>query len=485
LSGRAVQKIFSTEEGQVKRINYLLGAAIGLALTGTAAQADVKDPLPDSLSLGGVTLYGTVDVGFAYQSNGVPLNSQLPGGLEYQAFTTTRNFNGSVTTVAESGLEQSKIGVRVSQPIVNDLSLVARAETGFNPLSGQLTDACASLESNSGKTYGNQNANADSSRCGQAFNAQLFGGLSSTSAGTLTFGRHNALQLDALAQYDPQALSYAFSFLGYSGFNGGSGSTQAARWDNSVKYMFQSDPVHLALMYSSGGQDTGILNNAYGADIGVSMNGFSVDVTYQNEKGAVNLRSSFDNGANPVPSPGLAAYISDDTSYNLMAKYVFDVNPGSKDKVTLYAGYSHIEKAHGDYVTGSSEGGYPLSVGININNSAEYNMEWIGARYAMGSGLNLIAAFYHANQNSWTIGKGTTGTDNIGCSDAGLLCAGDFTEASFVVDYMFNKHYDIYGGINYSTVTDGLANGFMGTTSDGTTGSESQTTVMWGVRVRF
>jgi predicted porin len=371
LSGRAVQKNFSTEEGQVKRINYLLGAAIGLALTGTAAQADVKDPLPDSLSLGGVTLYGTVDVGFAYQSNGVPLNSQLPGGLEYQAFTTTRNFNGSVTTVAESGLEQSKIGVRVSQPIVNDLSLVARAETGFNPLSGQLTDACASLESNSGKSYGNQNANADSSRCGQAFNAQLFGGLSSTSAGTLTFGRHNALQLDALAQYDPQALSYAFSFLGYSGFNGGSGSTQAARWDNSVKYMFQSDPVHLALMYSSGGQDTGILNNAYGADIGVSMNGFSVDVTYQNEKGAVNLRSSFDNGANPVPSPGLAAYISDDTSYNLMAKYVFDVNPGSKDKVTLYAGYSHIEKAHGNYVTGSSEGGYPLSVGINVNNSAE------------------------------------------------------------------------------------------------------------------
>ena len=27
-----------------------------------AAQADVKDPLPDSLSLGGVTLYATVDV---------------------------------------------------------------------------------------------------------------------------------------------------------------------------------------------------------------------------------------------------------------------------------------------------------------------------------------------------------------------------------------------------------------------------------------
>ena len=65
----------------MNRRNYLLGAAIVLALAGTSAQADVKDPLPDSLSLGGVTLYGTVDVGFAYQSNGVPLNSEFPGGL--------------------------------------------------------------------------------------------------------------------------------------------------------------------------------------------------------------------------------------------------------------------------------------------------------------------------------------------------------------------------------------------------------------------
>src|SRR5579863_5324172 len=137
----------------MNRCSYLT-AALGLALVCTAAQAEVKDPLPDSLSLGGVTLYGTVDVGYAYQSKGVPLNSQFPGGLEYQSFTTTRNFAGSQSTVAESGLEQSKIGLRVSQPIVNDITLVARLETGFNPLSGQLTDACASIAGNSGVKQG-------------------------------------------------------------------------------------------------------------------------------------------------------------------------------------------------------------------------------------------------------------------------------------------------------------------------------------------
>jgi hypothetical protein len=64
--------------------------------------SEVKDPLLDSLTLAGVTLYGTVDIGYAYQSNGAPLSSKYLGGLEYQAFTTTRNFSGSQSTLAES-----------------------------------------------------------------------------------------------------------------------------------------------------------------------------------------------------------------------------------------------------------------------------------------------------------------------------------------------------------------------------------------------
>ena len=400
--------------------------------------------------------------------------------LEYQAFTTTRNFSGSQTTVAESGLEQSKIGIRVSEPIVNDFTLVARTDTGFNPLSGQLADACGAILSNSGVKQGNQTANADSSRCGQAFNGVLYGGVSHPLFGTLTIGRQQSLQLDALAQYDPQVLSYAFSFLGYSGFNGGAGSTGAARWDNAIRYGYQHGPVHVAAMYSQGGEDTGLLGKSYAADIGVTFNGLSVDAVYEDEKQAVNLRSSFDNAANPIPTPGLAAYITDDKSYNILGKYTFDLGDSSKkDKLTLYAGYSHIEKEHGDYTVGTAQNNYQISVGINVNNSAIYNMEWFGARYAMSSGWNFTGAFYHVTQNSWTIGLGTSGNNNIGCSGAGLLCSGDFKETSFVVDYIINKHYDVYGGVNWSEVTDGLANGFVGTTV-GTSGSENQTTIKIG-----
>jgi predicted porin len=481
-------------------LQVIIAFSASVALTAfSAASADdpgshLKDPLPDSFTLAGVTLYGTIDVGYAYQSEGVPLNSKLVGGLEYQAFTTTRNFAGSQATLAESGIEQSKIGVRVEEPIGNGFNLVGRVETGFNPLSGDLTDACASIAENSGVKQGQQTANADSSRCGQALNGPAFGGVSNKAYGTLTIGRQQSLQLDALAVYDPQTLSYAFSFLGYSGFDGGAGSTEGARWDNSAKYNYQNNLFHVVLEYSNGGRDTGVLGDAFGAQAGITIQGLSVDAVYQKENGAVNLRSAFDDVATPLPTPGLAAYISSDTSYNIMGKYVFNLSGGGTgadgkpmpaDKLTLYAGYSHIEKAHSPYATGFAQGEYPLSIGININQSAEYSLEWLGAKYALHSGWNFTGAFYHANQNSWTIGLGAGGTENIGCSGAGLLCAGDFYEGSFAVDYIINKHYDAYIGVNYSEVTDGLANGFVGTTANGNAGSESQTTGMVGFRIKF
>ena len=469
----------------MRPLGLWFGAAIAQVCVWGAAQAEVKDPLPDSLSLGGITLYATIDVGYAYQTHGVPLSSQYTDGLEYQAFTTTRNFAGSQSTFAENGLEQSKIGVKVSEPIVDDVTLIARTDTGFNPLSGQLADACKSLVSNSSKPQGKQTANADSSRCGQAFNGVIWGGFSSPRFGALTIGRLQSLQLDALALYDPQALSYAFSFLGYAGFNAGGGTTDAGRLDNSGKYVYTRGPVHISGLYSNGGQDTGVLGKAYGVDVGVTWMGLSVDAVYQNSKGAVNLRSSFDNAAtpNPVPTPGLAAYISNNKSYNIMGKYVFEFG-GSKDKLTAYAGYTHIEKAHADYNGGSAQNDYPISVRININEPAVYNMEWLGARYAMNSGWNVTGAFYHISQNSWTIGLGVSGNDNLGCVAAGLLCSGDFNEASLVAEYIINKHYDIYAGVNWSEVTDGLAFGFPGTTV-GTSGSQNQTTIMWGFRIKI
>jgi len=200
--------------------------------------ANFKDPLPDSLTFWGVTFYATLDLGYAYQTNGRPLGNVV-SGLEFVPFTTTRNYTGQhISTIAHSGLEQSKIGLKFDIPVGLGWAAVGRADTGVDPLTGRLSDGCSSFVQNAGVPYNQQTSNADSGRCGQTFNGQIYGGLSNKQFGTLTIGRQNSFELDGIATYDPMGLSYAFSLLGYSGTDAGIGSTQAARWDRSAKYVY-------------------------------------------------------------------------------------------------------------------------------------------------------------------------------------------------------------------------------------------------------
>ena len=454
----------------------------------TAAHADTQ-------VVEGISVFATVDVGLAYQSAGVPLNGVSVGGLEYQAFTTTRNFTGPQTTVAENALEQSKMGVAVAEKLGNSgFVAVGRIETAFNPLSGELTDACKSLAQNSGVgspgAPQGQTANFDSSRCGQAINGVAFGGLASKQYGTLTFGRQLSLIQAALSTYDPQSASPAFSFFGYSGFEAGAGTTEATRLDNSVQYAFSTPAFHVAGLYSQGGKDTGVLGKSYMAQAGITHGGLQIDAVFARVNGGVNLRSSFDNGTDPLggsPAAGLAAFISNNTSYNVMAKYTMPM--ADKARLMLYTGYSHIEKAHAGYNGGGAQAAYPISVGINVNHAAKYDVEWIGARYTTAKSLSVSLGYSHISQNSWSIGLNPGGHDNLGCAaGVGLTCAGDFHEVSLVVDQPVVKHVDVYAGINYSVVTNGLAWGFahdQGGAGDGTRGSQSQVTLATGVRVKF
>jgi opacity protein-like surface antigen len=112
-------------------------AAAGITASAQAADLEfpkLKDPLPDTLTWNGITLYGTVDVGYAYQTNGRPLGSVI-SGLEFIPFTTTRNYTGqSVSTIAHSGLEQSKIGLRIEEELGLGWTAIGRLDTGFDPL---------------------------------------------------------------------------------------------------------------------------------------------------------------------------------------------------------------------------------------------------------------------------------------------------------------------------------------------------------------
>ena len=462
-------------------------AALLSAFTAAAHAADlsvdsVKDALPavpdGPISWHGVTFYGTIDVGYAYQTNGRPLG-YIVSDLEYMPFgLVTRNLTGqSLSTLTANALEQSKIGLKIEEDIGYGLQAIGKLDTGFDPMTGELSDGCKSVLVNSGIPYARQTSNSDSARCGQAFNNVAYGGLSSPLFGTLTVGRQQSLQLETLGAYDPMSLSYAFSVLGYSGAAAGMGSTQATRWDDSVKYIFTYGPFHAAGMYTNGGSDTGMFGNAYGANVGFTYRGFSLDGVWTQEHGVVNLQSAANNA---FLSQTLAVNISDNEGWTVAGKYTYEFGSGGlkdegscgglKDapcappaKLTFFAGYTHTDQSnpHDPVSYGDTQGGYPITI-PPANNAFTtdkiFQFYWAGAKYELPSGWSFTGAYYHIDQNSYV-------ANDVACTAGGASrtqCAGAFDQGAFLVDYAFNKHLDVYAGVTYAVANDGLAAGFSG-----------------------
>ncbi len=462
-------------------------AAVLAGFTAAAHAADlsvdsVKDALPavpdGPISWHGVTFYGTIDVGYAYQTNGRPLG-YIVSDLEYMPFgLVTRNLTGqSLSTLTASALEQSKVGLKIEEDIGYGLQAVGKLDTGFDPMTGELSDGCKSVLVNSGIPYARQTSNSDSARCGQAFNNVAYGGLSSPLFGTLTVGRQQSLQLETLGAYDPMSLSYAFSVLGYSGAAAGMGSTQGTRWDDSVKYIFTYGPFHAAGMYADGGSDTGMFGNAYGANVGFTYRGFSVDGVWTQEHGVVNLQSAANNA---FLSQTLAVNISDNEGWTVAGKYTYEFGDGGlkdggscgglKDaacpppvKLTFFAGYTHTDQSnpHDPVFYGDTQGGYPITI-PPANNAFTtdkiFQFYWTGAKYELPSGWSFTGAYYHIDQNSYV-------ANDVACTAGGASrtqCAGAFDQGAFLVDYAFNKHLDVYAGVTYAVANDGLAAGFSG-----------------------
>jgi predicted porin len=485
-----------------------------VAMTSLGVQANaadwvppkIPDPLPDSLTWYGITFYATLDYGYAYQTNGRPLGSVV-STLEFIPFTTTRNYTGQrISTIAGNGLQQSNVGIKVDTPIGNGWNIVGRLESGFDPLRGDLANGCVSFTQNAGLVYTQQTSNADSGRCGQVFNGPAYGGFSNPLYGTLTVGRQQSFELDGIAKYDPLALSYAFSLLGFSGTNAGSGSTQAARWDNSAKYIYEYGPVHAGAMFSDGGSGTGMFGQGYGFDVGAVYRGFSIDAIYTKEHGAVNLQTAVNDA---LGSNTLAANISDNTAWSVMAKYTWNLGrpaapapyptkaakaESEGDKLTFYAGYTNISLANPStpVTFGQAAGNFPLTISATLPDNDAFTTArvlqffWTGVKYDFAWGLSLAGAYYHVSQNSYI-------ADGAACTAGGASktdCAGVFDQVSFLADYALNKHLDIYGGITYGRVTNGLASGFPGTPGakfgfNGAGTAVDTTSMMTGFRIKI
>jgi predicted porin len=414
----------------------------------------------DSLTWHGITLYGVIDVGVQYDTHSAPFTPYRPSA---SGNIVRQNSGGSVTGVTPSNMGQTRVGLQGIEPLNDELSAVFQIETFFNPQSGEIADSLKSLAVNNGRSLANQTVSVDGSSAGQAFQSAWVG-IKSERFGTLLFGRQVTLLMEGTIKYDPNYNATAFGLLGASNTYSGGGAQEDNRLDSTAKYYVSfRDLVHLAALYKFSGAN-GSANTAYQADIGGEYAGASVDAYYSKENSAITATSLTAAQVTGLPALGysisnsLAATISDNETWSLMALYKFD-------PLKFFAGYERIVYTNPKTPLSAGFqdiGGYVLAFVTNnaYINSKTVQVYWTGVRYTVIPNLDLTAAYYGYRQNAY--GTGT----QAGCTTiAHSTCSGSLDAFSFDADYRFNQHFDAYVGAMYSGVHDGVASGYLQTTN--------------------
>src|SRR6202041_175392 len=279
----------------------------------------------DSLTWHGITLYGVVDVGIQYDTHSAPFTPYRPSA---SGNIVRQNSQQSVTGVTPSNMGQSRVGLQGIERLNDEFSAVFQIETFFNPQSGEIADSLKSLAVNNGRSLTTQTVNVDGSSAGQAFQTAWVG-FKSVRFGTLTFGRQTTLLLDGTIKYDPNYNATAFGLRGASNTYSGGGAQEDNRLDSTAKYFVSfSDRVHLGALYKFSGA-SGSANTAFQADLGGEYAGASLDAYYSKENSAITATYLTAAQVSGLPALGysvsnsLAATISDNEAYALMAFYKF------------------------------------------------------------------------------------------------------------------------------------------------------------------
>ncbi len=437
----------------------------------------------------GVRIYGTIDVGVGYQTNGSPFDKLSGPGVNY--FPGKANFGGK-WLMSPNALSQSNVGIQIKESLGLGWSFVGQLETQFDPMSMTLANSSGSVNENVGKTLFGQTTAGDGSSQGKFYNGLGFAGFSNDTWGTITAGRQNTLMRDAILSYDPMGSSYAFSILGFFGAWGGGGLTEDGKATTSVKYRVNVSNWHFGVMGQFGGYDEGNASRGavygdIGADFNVGPGIFSADVVGGFTKDAVTVgltggvkgtqSGSVAYSVSPNTPQSLIATLSDNENVMVTAKYTWD-------KLKLYAGYEWLHFANpSDAVTSLTEiqgstlcqgcliNGQPTTVNVTNFTSGDKVLQlfWTGARYSITSSLDVAVAYYHETQNNFS---------GAACvvSVASSKCDGTMDAGSILLDWQFAPKWDTYIGTQYSKWNGGLANGLLATNNWATTG---------GVRFRW
>jgi predicted porin len=455
---------------------------------------------PGALTVAGITAYGVIDYNLAWQTHGVPTSPSYYQGMEYQI---AKNSQGSQFAFTNNALQVSTVGLRGNESLsevtgyspLGGWSAIWDLQIGFNPAFGEIADDLKALRQNNGVPLQQQTANQDSNRAGQIFNGDAYGGFKNEVLGELRYGRNSTILWDAFSAYDPQKLSYSNSLLSSGTYGGGYGITEQSRWNNSLKYKNAIGPIRIEAQYRFGSYGQGGEGVSAGAGIDVPgiFKGLSIDGVWGAETDAI-AASMLTSSTSKTPALGSCqslgvslfectqlnvfnATVSDNVAWAAMAKYNFK-NLGL-DQVTLYGGYEHIDYSNPSDTLSSLTiiGDYQLNpTGINYHaymTDKQLDVYWIAGEYKITPKLTLVSAWYHADQNAYVTAslpnaKGvisampctTTGQGPAAVGGIQSNCAGSLDWVSGLIDYQWTKRLDIYAGISFTEVHDGLSSGF-------------------------
>jgi predicted porin len=460
------QKALEAQRAAVPTINPVDAMAADLPYK---AAVKAKPAENDDICIKGICVYGNFDMGATWIQHSAPFSPLAGGPLDT---LVSKNGAGSYFGVGANQLSTSFIGLRGKQEIADNLYAVFNLQTLFNPASGLNANGTGSIAQNNGLPIGFQNSFGDSSKGGQLFNNAAYFGISSPTYGTFTMGRQSALSSDLIVNYDPLSGSNSWSVITFQGANGGGGDTENRILDNSFEYRVNVGLVRLAVEAQlSNGGNTGT-NNIFQGDIGFDYMGLTMDFLGGHTSDGISS-APLGLGVGVIPSVALGqgqlgVTVSDNTYFQVGARYT--IGPWK-----FFGGYEHIDFANPNNPLAPGaflQGGFVAGTANNTNFTTDRILQtaWFGVRYSITPALDITGAYYHEWQNSFIIGNGTnpTGTCNTSAS-AG--CSGTLDAVSLVLDWRFAKHVDMYAGVMWSQVNNGLANGFLGANIAGPTGA--------------
>jgi len=257
--------------------------------------------------------------------------------------------------------------------------------------------------------------------------------------------------------------------------------------------------------YTSGGQDQSLHGASSSVDAGVTWRGLSVDGLFTHETQAIQATSGVAAAGGGSVANALKYNVADSDNWSVLAKYTFDFGGGFKDdacggfkdspvacgKFTIYGGYTHSDLTDGGGIAAGSTtiGGYQL-----VQQNAKYigtrtlATGFVGGKYEVGPWA-FTGAFYRTEQSgNWefaAVPGGTTSGLGPCVHNNSYSCPGALNTESALIDYTFNKHFDVYAGVMFTQISGGLAHSFAAPGSAFFNTSGDETSVVTGMRLKF